>query len=49
VIERWSTEAEWENLLRTTLDGGPAKRLAALQLVTRRSRFVRVHEGTNKK
>ena len=30
-MERWSTEAERENLLRTTIDGGPAKLLAALQ------------------
>jgi len=40
VIERWSTEVERANLLRTTIDGGPARLLPALRTVTRRAGFV---------
>jgi len=40
VIESWSTEAEREKLLRTTIDSGPARLLPALQIVTRRAGFV---------
>jgi len=40
VIERWSTDAERENLLRTTIDSGPARLLDALHMVRRRAGFV---------
>ena len=39
VIERWSPE-EQAGLIRTSLDSGPPKLLAALQLVQRRAGFV---------
>jgi len=40
VIERWSTEAERENMLRTAIASGPAQLLDALHMVLHRTGFV---------
>jgi hypothetical protein len=40
VIERWSTDAEADNLLKPLLASGPDKLLAAIQTVTRRVGFI---------